>query len=126
MMWEIVYWLYFSNAVLLINHEIDSAYWKEWELIGLGGGITLFLVLHFPMIALVLYGLVEMHQRTFAGLVVSLVMSAIGIIAFSLHVYFLARGREQFRKAISIIILTLTLAVSAFQMVITILLLFGR
>jgi hypothetical protein len=29
---EALFWLYLTNAVLLINHEIDSAYWKEWEL----------------------------------------------------------------------------------------------
>ncbi|MHA1463081.1 MAG: DUF6713 family protein, partial [Candidatus Heimdallarchaeota archaeon] len=27
-----MFWLYMVNAVLLILHEIDSAYWKEWEL----------------------------------------------------------------------------------------------
>jgi len=24
--------LYLANTALLIAHEIDSAYWKEWEL----------------------------------------------------------------------------------------------
>jgi hypothetical protein len=38
------------NAILLINHEIDSAYWKEWELFKLPGGIGGFLILHFPML----------------------------------------------------------------------------
>ena len=31
-MFELLFWLYLVNAVLLITHEIDSAYWKEWEL----------------------------------------------------------------------------------------------
>jgi len=25
---DILFWLYLSNSVLLINHEIDSAYWN--------------------------------------------------------------------------------------------------
>lgn len=25
-------WLYLANATVLITHEIDSAYWHEWEL----------------------------------------------------------------------------------------------
>jgi hypothetical protein len=29
---DLIFWLYLTNAVLLINHEIDSAYWKEWEI----------------------------------------------------------------------------------------------
>ena len=26
---DLLLWLYLANSVLLINHEIDSAYWKE-------------------------------------------------------------------------------------------------
>ena len=29
---DLLLWLYLANSVLLINHEIDSAYWKEWDL----------------------------------------------------------------------------------------------
>ena len=29
---------YFVNSVLLIVHEIDSAYWEEWNLFRLPGG----------------------------------------------------------------------------------------
>ncbi|MEW5942740.1 MAG: DUF6713 family protein [Pseudomonadota bacterium] len=25
-------WLYLPSAAVLITHEIDSAYWHEWEL----------------------------------------------------------------------------------------------
>jgi hypothetical protein len=28
---KILFWLYLVNAILLINHEIDSAFWKEWD-----------------------------------------------------------------------------------------------
>ena len=125
MLWDMTYWLYFSNAVLLINHEIDSAYWREWELFGMKGGITLFLLLHVPMIAALLYGLLEVYKQTFPGLVLSLIVSGAGICAFCIHIYFLARGREQFRKAVSIIILALTLAVSSLQAVMSILLFFA-
>ena len=31
--------LYLVNASLLVTHEIDSAYWNEWELLHLPGGI---------------------------------------------------------------------------------------
>jgi hypothetical protein len=43
-MFELLLWLYLVNAVLLINHEIDSAYWKEWELFKLPGSISGFLI----------------------------------------------------------------------------------
>lgn len=54
---DALFWLYLSNSVFLINHEIDSAYWKEWELFNLPGGITGFLLIHFPLLICVLYGL---------------------------------------------------------------------
>jgi len=46
---KVLFWLYLINAILLINHEIDSAFWKEWELFKLPGGIGGFLILHFPI-----------------------------------------------------------------------------
>ena len=113
-------WLYLSNAVLLINHEIDSAYWKEWELFGLPGGIAGFLSLHFPLLFVVLYGLVLIARGSFWGLILSLVLSGGGIFAFVVHSYFLRQGRREFNTPISKIILVLTLLVSIVQMIVTI------
>lgn len=124
-MWDIAFWLYFSNAVLLINHEIDSAYWREWDLFGMKGGIALFLALHFPLVAAILYGLAEMQKHAFTGLVFSMALGAAGICAFGIHVYFLARGRTEFRAPVSLFILCATLLVSAFQCVIAVMLAFG-
>ena len=49
-MLQALFWIYAINALFLILHEIESAYWKEWELFKLGGGITGFVVLHIPII----------------------------------------------------------------------------
>jgi hypothetical protein len=122
--YEVLFWVYMLNAVLLINHEIDSAYWKEWELFRLSGGITLFLLLHFPMLFLILYGLVLVHRRSPAGLVISLVLSAGGLLAFLIHMYFLKKGRDEFRLPISLFILYATMAVSVVQASLAIRLLF--
>ncbi len=54
---ETLFWLYLANAVVIINHEIESAYWREWELFRLPGGITGFLIIHFPVLFVMLYGL---------------------------------------------------------------------
>jgi hypothetical protein len=54
-----------TNSVLLINHEIDSAYWKEWELFRLPGGIAGFLLIHFPLLFLILYGLILVPRHSF-------------------------------------------------------------
>ena len=118
-MWEALFWLYLANSVLLINHEMDSAYWKEWELFRLPGGITGFLLVHFPLWFLALYGLVLVFRQTVAGLVLSLVVSLAGVFAFSIHTYFLRRGRDEFRTPISRFILAASLVVSLAQAAVT-------
>ena len=120
---EFLFWIYLINAVLLINHEIDSAYWKEWKLFGLPGGITGFLLIHFPLLFLLLYGLVLVYQGIFAGLIVSLVLSLGGLFAFSIHTYFVRRGRDEFATPISQFILIVTLIVSLIQLALTLYLL---
>jgi hypothetical protein len=118
-MWEALFWLYLANSVLLINHEMDSAYWKEWELFRLPGGITGFLLVHFPLWFLDLYGLILVFRQTVAGLVLSLVVSLTGVFAFSIHTYFLRRGRDEFRTPISRFILVASLVVSLAQAAVT-------
>lgn len=119
---EILFWLYLINAVLLINHEIDSAYWKEWQLFRLPGGIEGFLLLHFPLLFLVIYGLVLLDRGTTAGLVLSLVLSLGGLFAFSIHTYFIRQGRQEFKTPVSQFILWATLLVSLPQLILTLIL----
>jgi hypothetical protein len=117
---DFLFWLYLLNSVLLINHEIDSAYWKEWELFKLPGGITGFLLLHFPLLFVVLYGLAMVAGRSFAGLVFSIILILGGIFAFVIHTYFLKKGRNEFNTGVSKFILWSTLFVSSVQLTVTI------
>lgn len=122
-MQETLFLLYIINSIFLINHEIDSAYWHEWNLFNIKGGITAFLVLHFPLLFFVLYGLIEVHNQTHAGLIFSLILSAIGIFAFTIHMIFIKKGYKEFRTPISIFILICILLISLPQLIITIILL---
>jgi hypothetical protein len=116
---ELLLWLYLINSILLINHEIDSAYWKEWELFKLPGGITGFLLLHFPLLFIILYGLVLVVKQAFAGYIFSFILCFGGIFAFAIHTYFLKQGGEEFNQPVSKMILHLTLGISIVQMVVT-------
>ena len=115
-----LFWLYLINSILLINHEIDSAYWKEWKLFKIPGGITTFLILHFPILLLILYGLVLVYTKSFWGLVVSIVVSSGGLFALVIHTYFIKKGHDEFRKPISIFILVSMGIVSIAQLLLTI------
>lgn len=121
-MTELFFWLYLTNAVLLINHEIDSAYWKEWDLFRLPGGIGGFLLLHFPLLALVLYGLAAAARQQPSAVWFALLLAAGGILAFGIHTYYLKKGREEFDQPVSKFILWATLIVSLCQMAVTVVL----
>jgi hypothetical protein len=118
---DVLFWLYLANATLLTVHEIDSAYRQEWKLFRLPGGISFFLVLHLPLVFLMLYGLVQVHQESLAGQIFSLVLSLAGIFAFSIHTFFTYRGHPEFKTPVSVLILIATLGVSVAQLVTTLL-----
>lgn len=114
-------WIYLFNSVLLINHEIDSAYWKEWKLFKLDKlGEKGFLLLHFPLLFTVLYGLILVDRGNTVGFLISIFIAGTGIFAFFIHFYFLRKGRHEFDNWLSKLILILTIPVSIFQIVLTI------
>ena len=104
-MWPVAFWLYLANATLLLVHEIDSAYWKEWELFRLPGGVGGFCLIHVPLTALVLYGQALLAQRERAGLLFAVVLAVGGLFACAVHFTFLAKGRPEFRAPVSVAIL---------------------
>jgi len=116
---DLLPWLYLANSVLLINHEIDSAYWKEWELFRLPGGLTGFLLLHFPLLFLILLGLILVYRHSWWGLIFSFALCFGGLFAFTVHTYFLGKGHTEFNKPISKFILVAILLVSLVQLAAT-------
>ena len=111
------------NSVLLITHEIDSAYWKEWELFKLSGGASGFLILHLPLVFLILYGLILVFKQSSVGLIFSLLLSFGGLFAFTIHTIFIKKGREEFKVPVSLFLLIATLTVSLIQAATTVYLL---
>jgi hypothetical protein len=104
----LITWIYIINMTLLLLHEIESAYWKEWEILRLPGGITGFIIIHFPLIILLLLGLVELRDQTLTGFVFSLITGIAGIIPFLVH-NVLVRVKGKFQLFISQFIIYLNL-----------------
>ncbi|TXT58320.1 MAG: conserved membrane protein of unknown function [Promethearchaeota archaeon] len=119
---DLLFWTYLINAVILINHEIDSAYWQEWKLFCADDKIDIkgFLIIHFPILFAVFLGLVLIDKEMTSGYVISLLVAAGGIFAFLFHFYHLRRGRHEFNNWLSKLMLILTLPISLFQMALTI------
>jgi hypothetical protein len=119
---DLLFWTYLINAVILINHEIDSAYWQEWKLINPDekNGINGFLIMHLPMLFIVLLGLVFVYEDKLPGMFISFFLSAGGIFAFFFHYYHLRKGRPEFNTKISKGMIIATFIVSVFQIYLTV------
>ena len=84
--------LYLLGAALLFTHEVDSAYWEEWELFGIPGGIQVFLPLNFLLFLVFLFGFGQLLRGARSGYALSFLLAASGIFAFSIHGYFMLMG----------------------------------
>jgi len=131
-------WLYLVNAVLITVHEIDSAYWKEWDLFrrlfkgedsgseNSTRGLDGFLLFHIPALFIVMYGIIPLVQRSFSGLIFSVLVCGCGLFAFSIHMICLRKGFKEFRTPVSISILAGTGVVSVVQLAVTFFVYIGR
>jgi hypothetical protein len=125
-----IIWLYLVNSLLLILHEIDAVYWKEWNLFFSGvkneqKAMDGFLIFNFAAIALFLYGLVELVLGTFTGIIFSFILSITGILTFLIHSFFFAKRRKEFQVPSSLFILFFILIISIIQLIFSILLVIG-
>ncbi len=108
-------WLYLLNATVLITHEIDSAYWHEWELFGIPGGIQVFLGLNLLLVMLILYGHQALAMGRNSGFVLSWVLVAGGLFAAVIHTLFLLQGSDAFSAPASLVLLAATFGFSLAQ-----------
>ena len=107
--------LYLANTALLVTHEIDSAYWKEWELFHLPGGIQLFVVLNLLLVLVFLWGIPVIALGRPGGRVFQWLIVAAGFLAPILHGAFLSSGDLRFRNAVSLSVLGAMALVSIAQ-----------
>jgi len=83
--------IYILNATLLLLHEIESAYEKEWEILHLPGKISGFLLLHIPIILILFIGLIEVEKFSRTGLILGIAFGIGGIIPLLVHKIFVKR-----------------------------------
>ena len=104
---------YFWTMLLLILHQVDAAYWREWEMFHVPGGIQGFLVFNLAAIALVLVGYRHVLLATPQAALYAGVCAALGAGTFLIHAGFALVGLEQFHLPLSMAILGLCLACAA-------------
>lgn len=120
---EVLLPVYLLNTTLLIIHEIDGAYWKEWKLFGRFGkslddknGLTIYLLAHIPILVILLYGLISLN--TIIGLIISLILTIFLIAHLIVHIFVKKRNPIEF-NSLSFYILFGTLILSLTQLPLT-------
>jgi hypothetical protein len=99
-------WLYILNASLILLHEIESAYWREWEILKLPGQVSGFILLHFPLLLLIMYGLIEIEKQSSSGIILGIATGTGGLLPLLIH-RLLFRKADKFNLVISNILLYL-------------------
>ena len=99
---------YILNATLLLLHEIESAYEKEWEILKLPVKITGFLLMHIPIILFLFWGLIEIYKHTTTGMIIGIITGLGGLIPFVVH-KLLVRRDDCFNRMISNTIMILNI-----------------
>ena len=95
---------YILNVTLLLLHEIESSYEKEWEILKLPGKITGFIIFHIPILFLLFYGLYCIIQYPQIKTIISIIMGIASFIPFLVHkIFFNKKG--YFNKPISNIVI---------------------
>jgi Kef-type K+ transport system membrane component KefB len=101
--------LYILTTTLLLAHQVDSAYWHEWDLFGIPGGIQVFVLLNVLVTLPFLAGLARVAKGARGGGVFALALALVGVATFCIHVAFAMRGHREFGLPVSWVLLCGTL-----------------
>jgi hypothetical protein len=96
---------YFATLLALILHQIDAAFWREWEMFLLPGGVQGFLVFNLIAVGIMLAGYRHVVLRTNKARGFAMFCAALGLATFAIHLGFAAFGHRAFHLPLSIVII---------------------
>ena len=108
--------LFLLNATVLITHQIDAAFWHEWELFRIPGGNQINLLLNLPIIALVLYAQAQIATGSPTARAYYTLIAGLGFLTVLIHSAFFLSGSEEFLQPMSIALLLATTVLSTLQL----------
>lgn len=100
---------YLVTMSLLITHQIDAAFWHEWEMFLLPGGIQGYLAFNIIAVPLLLIGYKEVILLAPKAAHYAYLCAGLGVLTFIIHAIFLLLGFDQFKTPLSLIVLLCTL-----------------
>ncbi len=109
-------WLYVANLALLTTHQADAAYWHEWDVFGVPGGLPFFLLFNLGAVALLGAGLVRIAEGAPSSRGFAILGGAVGLFTCALHAVFLGLDRTAFWTPESLGLLLAVLLTSIAQL----------
>jgi len=107
--------LFLLNSTVLLTHQIDAAYWHEWNLFHLPGGNQLNLILNLPIIALVLLAFLQVATHSPRQRLCHQFLASLGLLTVAIHSGFFLAGHSEFLQPMSLLLLAATLVLSVAQ-----------
>ena len=107
--------LFLLNSTVLLTHQIDAAYWHEWNLFHLPGGNQLNLILNLPIIALVLLAFLQVATHSPRQRLCHQFLAGLGLLTVAIHSGFFLAGHPEFQQPMSLLLLAATLILSLTQ-----------
>lgn len=90
------------NLSFLIVHQVDAAYWHEWDMFGLPGGVQLFDLFNLLLFIVLLACFVAAVERRRSGYAASLAIAAVCGVVLPIHAGFALAGYTEFHLPVSI------------------------
>jgi hypothetical protein len=107
--------LYLANAAVLLVHQMDAAYWHEWTLFRMPGGLALYLALNVPIALTIVAGYGAVSAGRASAVAYAWLIAGSGLFAAGFHVWHLAGGNRAFRAPASLALLADTALLSLVQ-----------
>ena len=96
---------YLATMMSLLLHQIDAAFWKEWRMFQVPGGIQGFLLFNLLAIGVLLHGYRQVVLGLGSARRYALLCGALGIGTALIHAGFAAAGRGEFHLPLSLLTL---------------------
>ena len=108
---------YFLTTLLLVLHQIDAAFWREWEMLYVPGGIQGFLLFNAVAVPFLLIGYRHVLLGTSSAFLYAKICAGLGGLTFVIHTGFAVAGSHLFHLPLSIAVIVLCLTSSIWLLV---------
>ncbi|REH37964.1 hypothetical protein DFR26_1750 [Paraperlucidibaca baekdonensis] len=108
--------IFLLNATVLCVHQIDAAFWHEWNMFKIPGGNQINLLLNLPIIASVFMAfrhVVKQSQRMYLA---HIYLVALGLLTLLLHTALFVTGYNEFLQPMSLLLITAAGVLSVTQL----------